>query len=63
MADLPERVHDDGWALAHGHPTPNQDDVELIAEILAGRHHTAYDLNADADERDATPTSSRRSRW
>ena len=54
MADLPDRVHDNGWALAHGHPTPNQDDIELVAEILAGRHHTSYDVNADAEERAAT---------
>ncbi len=50
---LAERVRDNGWGLAHDHPTPNHDDVDLIVEILAGRHHTAYDINADAEERAA----------
>lgn len=50
---LAERVRDNGWGLAHDHPTPNHDDIELIAEILAGRHHTAYDVNAEAAERAA----------
>ncbi len=36
MADLPERVRTNGWGLAHGRWTPNHDDVELVAEILAG---------------------------
>jgi hypothetical protein len=49
--DLAGRVRDNGWGLAHGHPAPNHDDVELVVEILAGRHHTSYDLNADAAER------------
>ena len=51
---LAERVRDNGWGLAHGQPAPTYDDVELIAEILAGRHHTTFDINADADERAAT---------
>jgi len=49
--DLAERVRDNGWGLAHNHPTPNHDDIELVVEILAGRHHTAYDVNAEAAER------------
>jgi hypothetical protein len=51
---LGERVRDNGWGLAHHHPLPDHDDVELVVEILAGRHHTAYDLNAEAAERAST---------
>lgn len=53
MADLPERVRQNGWGLAHGRWTPNHDDVELVAEILAGRRPPAPDVNADAEERAA----------
>ena len=53
MADLPERVRTNGWGLAHGRWTPNHDDVELVAEILAGRSRPSYDVNADAEERAA----------
>ncbi len=53
QVDLAERARTNGWGLAHDHPTPNHDDVELIREILAGRHHTSYDVNADAEARAA----------
>lgn len=53
QAELVLRVRDNGWGLAHDHPTPNHDDVELVAEILTGRSHTAYDVNAEAVERSA----------
>lgn len=53
MADLPERVRQNGWGLAHGRWTPNHDDVELVAEILAGRRPPVPDVNADAEERAA----------
>ncbi|GAB2755509.1 ATP-binding domain-containing protein [Nocardioides salsibiostraticola] len=49
--NLAERVRDNGWGLAHDHPTPNHADIDLIVEILGGRHHTSYDINADAEER------------
>ena len=48
---LAERVRDNGWGLAHDHPTPNHDDIDLVVEILAGRSHTSYDVNAEAAER------------
>mgnify|MGYP000754750862 CR=1 FL=1 len=51
--DLGERARTNGWGLAHDHPTPNHDDIELIREILSGRHHTSYDVNADAEARAA----------
>lgn len=54
QVDLAERVRDNGWGLAQGHPPPNHDDIDLIVEILAGRHHTAYDVNAEAAERAST---------
>lgn len=53
QVDLAERVSVNGWGLAHDHPTPNHDDIELIREILSGRHHTSYDVNADAEARAA----------
>ncbi|GAA4129695.1 ATP-binding domain-containing protein [Nocardioides fonticola] len=51
QAELGRRLAENGWGLAHGRHTPNHDDVELIAEILAGRAHTAFDVNADAEAR------------
>lgn len=53
MADLPERVRTNGWGLAHGRWAPNHDDVELVAEILAGRLTARDDVNADAEGRQA----------
>ena len=53
LDELPSRVRDNGWGLAHDHPTPNHDDTELIAEILAGRHLPVHDLNAVAEARAA----------
>ncbi|WP_370287770.1 NERD domain-containing protein [Nocardioides sp.] len=53
QADLSERVQNNGWALAHGYPIPNDDDLALIGEILSGRAHTAFDLNAEAADRAA----------
>jgi len=53
QAELVQRVRDNGWGLAHDHPTPNHDDIDLVVEILSGRHHTTYDVNAEAAERSA----------
>ena len=33
---------------------PTIDDLEVVAEILRGRHHPSYDVNAEADDRAAT---------
>ena len=49
--DLAARVRDNAAGLAHGRPAPTHDDVEAVVEILAGRRHTSYDLNAEALER------------
>ena len=47
------RVRKNAHLMDHGGRTPTLDDVALIAEILTGRHHTTYDVNADAAERAA----------
>ena len=54
QAPLAQRVRDNGWGLAHGQRPPTYDDVDLVVEILAGRQHTAFDVNADAEARAAT---------
>ncbi|MBZ5735041.1 NERD domain-containing protein [Nocardioides sp. TRM66260-LWL] len=51
LALLGERLPQNAWGLAHGCRIPTLDDVELVAEILAGRAHTAFDPNADAEAR------------
>ncbi len=51
--ELVPRVRENGWGLAHDHPTPNHDDIDLIVEILSGRLHSTYDVNAEAAERSA----------
>lgn len=53
MATLAERVRDGTWGLRHDQRVPTYDDVSAIVEILAGRLPTSYDVNADADEREA----------
>nr|WP_207950305.1 NERD domain-containing protein [Nocardioides ochotonae] len=47
------RVRKNAHLMDHGGRTPTLADVELIAEILTGRHHTTYDVNAEAAERAA----------
>ncbi|WP_246160433.1 nuclease-related domain-containing DEAD/DEAH box helicase [Nocardioides humilatus] len=54
QATLSDRATQNTWGLGHGSRPPTYDDVELIAEILGGRHHTSYDVNAEADDRAAT---------
>jgi len=51
---LAERVTRNTWGLGHGRRPPGLDDIELVAEILSGRHHTSYDVNAEAGDRAAT---------
>jgi hypothetical protein len=48
---LCERVREATRRMQQGKPAPTYDDVELIVEILAGRRHTSYDVNAEAAER------------
>ncbi len=50
MASLGQRARQNAYGLAQHQPLPTQDDVALIAEILAGRR-TAHDVNAEAAER------------
>lgn len=51
LSQLAERVRDSARRMSQGCRIPGVDDVDLIAEILAGRHHTAYDAEAEALER------------
>ncbi|MCW2764937.1 MAG: Nuclease-related domain protein, partial [Nocardioides sp.] len=51
QVDLVARLRDNARGLHHGNWLPSQDDVDLIVEILAGRMHTSYDVNAEAAER------------
>ena len=51
LDDLAERVRENARRLQHGKQPPTHDDVELIADILAGRRATSYDVNAEAQER------------
>ena len=51
--DLAARVRENARRAQQGKPPPTYDDVEAIAEILAGRMRTSYDVNADSDERAA----------
>ncbi|MDT0203803.1 NERD domain-containing protein [Nocardioides sp. AE5] len=53
MAGLGGRLREMTWGLAQGKTPPTYDEVELILEILQGRKHTAYDVNADSDARAA----------
>jgi hypothetical protein len=53
MADLGQRARQNAYGLAQHQPLPTVDDVELIAEILAGRR-TTHDVNAEAAERAST---------
>lgn len=50
MADLVARLVDNAERDQHGKLPPTHDEVEMIAEILTGRLHTSYDVNAESDE-------------
>ncbi|WP_183093208.1 nuclease-related domain-containing DEAD/DEAH box helicase [Nocardioides stalactiti] len=54
VADLAGRVHRNARRMTQGRRPPTGDDVDLIAEILGGRLHASYDVNAEADDRAAT---------
>ncbi len=51
---LAERVRQNTWGMGHGKRPPTAGDIEQIVEILHGRMHTSYDINAEADDRAAT---------
>ena len=51
---LAERLTQNTWGLGHGKRPPTADDLDLIVEILHGRMHTSYDINAEAEDRAAT---------
>jgi len=53
QGDLAARVRENARRAQQGKPPPTFDDIEVIAEILAGRMRTSYDVNADSDERAA----------
>ena len=53
LTTLAGRVRQHAWGLSHHHSPPNHDDVDAVVEILAGRAHTTYDVNAEAAERTA----------
>ena len=56
QVDLPDLVHRLGEIPAlqeSGHRAPSHDDIELILEILLGRHLPVLDISADARERES----------
>jgi hypothetical protein len=53
QADLATRVRENARRSQQGKPPPTYDDVELLAQVLAGRMPTSYDVNADSDDRAA----------
>lgn len=53
QAELVERCVTNAKRAWQGKAAPTYDEVELIIEILSGRLHTAYDVNADAEDRAA----------
>jgi hypothetical protein len=53
LDDLVERIRDVVVRQESGHRVPTEDDVELIEEILTGRHLPTRGVSAEADEREA----------
>jgi hypothetical protein len=53
LDDLAQRVREVVEFQETGHRRPSEDDVELIREIVLGRNFPAYDITAEADEREA----------
>jgi hypothetical protein len=51
LSDLARRLGDIPAHQESGHRAPSNDDVELILEILRGRHLPVLDISADARER------------
>lgn len=50
QTDLARRVYDNAWGLAHDRKAPSAEEVDLVVEILAGRSHTSFDVNAEVAE-------------
>ncbi|MGB0099110.1 MAG: NERD domain-containing protein [Nocardioides sp.] len=53
QADLVERLVTNAKRSWQGKLAPTYDEVDLIADILAGRLRTSYDVNADSEDRAA----------
>lgn len=53
LPDLAHRLADIPAQQESGHRTPSEDDIELILEILRGRHLPELDIAADARERES----------
>ena len=53
QADLVARLRQNAVFARQGKPAPTRDEVDLIVDILTGRLPTAYDVNAEAEERAA----------
>jgi hypothetical protein len=53
MADLTDRLRAVATRQESGHRVPTEDDVELICEIVRGRHLPTPDVVAESDEREA----------
>jgi hypothetical protein len=54
QADLVARLRQNAVFARQGKSAPTRDEVDLIVDILAGRLPTAYDVNAEAEERAAS---------
>jgi hypothetical protein len=53
MGSLAERLREVATRQESGHRVPSHDDVELVCEIVRGRHRPRPDVVAEADEREA----------
>jgi hypothetical protein len=53
LDELVERIRDVVLRQESNHRAPTEDDIELIEEILTGRHLPARAVTAEADEREA----------
>ncbi len=53
QADLYERLILNAKRSWQGKLAPTQEEVDLVVEILNGRLHTSYDVNADSEDRAA----------
>lgn len=53
LDDLAGRLHDVLDRQETGHRRPSHEDVALVREIVLGRSFPAYDITAEADEREA----------
>lgn len=53
LDDLAQRVREVVLRQESGHRPPTEDDIELVEEILTGRHLPMRSISAEADEREA----------